>query len=154
MVHLFNGSVLIPMTRGHTGFEDYSVCYARVSVDMNSNHLCYTQIFGIYCRFHVNTRTNGHAKTEISLQIIGKRMIGVKPVDFNPDSVICNPRGNPINYVWMGESEMPGDEYIGKEKKWCIQFHSKNLQSATIYFDEVDARKFKEKVIESLEGLM
>jgi hypothetical protein len=28
-----------------------------------------------------------------------------------------------------------------------------NLQSATIYFDEVDARKFKEKVNESLEGL-
>ena len=32
----------------------------------------------------------------------------------------------------MGETEMPGDEYIGKEKKWCIQFHSRNLQSATI----------------------
>jgi hypothetical protein len=41
----------------------------------------------------------------------------------------------------------------GKEKKWCIQFHSGNLKSATIYFDEVDARKFKEKVNESLEGL-
>jgi len=53
----------------------------------------------------------------------------------------------------MGESEMPGDEYVGKEKKWCIQFYSGNLQSATIYFDEVDARKFKEKVNESLEGL-
>jgi hypothetical protein len=73
-------------------------------------------------------------------------MIGVKPVDFNPDGVICNPRGNPITYVWMGETEMPGDEYIGKEKKWCIQFHSGNPQSATIYFDEVDARKFREKV--------
>jgi len=59
-------------------------------------------------------------------------MIGLKPVDFNPDGVRCNPRGNPINYVWMGETEMPGDEYIGKEKKWCIQFHSRNLQSATI----------------------
>ncbi|MGA9149753.1 MAG: hypothetical protein WBZ36_04170 [Candidatus Nitrosopolaris sp.] len=34
-------------------------------------------------------------------------MIGVKPVDFNPDGVICNPRDNPINYVWMGETEMP-----------------------------------------------
>jgi hypothetical protein len=76
-------------------------------------------------------------------------MIGEKTVDFNPDGAICNPRGNPINYVWMGESEMPGDQYIGKEKKWCIQFHSGNLQSATIYFDEVDARKFKEKVNES-----
>ena len=76
-------------------------------------------------------------------------MIGVKPVDFNLDGVICNPRGNPINYVWMGETEM----YIGKEKKWCIQFHSGNLQSATIYFDEVDAIKFREKVNESLEGL-
>ena len=53
----------------------------------------------------------------------------------------------------MGETEMPGDEYIGKEKKWCIQFSSGNLQSATIYFDEVDARKFREKVNESLEGL-
>jgi hypothetical protein len=104
-------------------------------------------------RFNVKSRTNGQAKTEISLQLIRKRIIGVKPVDFNPDGVICNPRGNPINYVWMGESEMPGDEYIGKEKKWCIQFHSANLQSATIYFDEVDARKFKEKVMESLEGL-
>jgi hypothetical protein len=41
-------------------------------------------------------------------------MIGVKAVDFNPDAVICNQRGNPINYIWMGESEMPGDEYIGK----------------------------------------
>ena len=40
---------------------------------------------------------------------------------------------------------MPGDEYIDKEKKWCIRFHSRNLQSATNYFDEVDARKFKEK---------
>jgi hypothetical protein len=62
-------------------------------------------------------------------------MIGVKPVDFNPeeDGVICNPRGNPINYVWMGESDMPGDEYIGKEKKWCIQFHSGGLQSAYPY---------------------
>ena len=80
-------------------------------------------------------------------------MIGVKPVDFNLDGVICNPQGNPINYVWMGETEMPGDEYIGKEKKWCIQFHSGNLQYATIYFDEVDARKFREKVNESLEGL-
>ncbi|MGA9154241.1 MAG: hypothetical protein WBZ36_26975, partial [Candidatus Nitrosopolaris sp.] len=76
-----------------------------------------------------------------------------KPADFNPDGMICNARGNPINYVWMGESEMPGDEYMGKEKKWCIQFHNGNLQSATIYFNEVDARKFKEKVIESLEGL-
>jgi len=28
MVHLFNGSVLILMTRGQTGFEGYSVCYA------------------------------------------------------------------------------------------------------------------------------
>ncbi|MGB6531917.1 MAG: hypothetical protein WBF33_27745, partial [Candidatus Nitrosopolaris sp.] len=57
-------------------------------------------------------RTNGQAKTEISRQIIRTRMIGVKPADFNPedDGVICNPRGNPINYVWMGESEMPGDE--------------------------------------------
>jgi hypothetical protein len=56
-------------------------------------------------------------------------MIGVKPVDFNPedDGVICNLRGNPINYVWMGESDMPGDEYIDKEKKWCIQFHSGDL---------------------------
>ena len=53
----------------------------------------------------------------------------------------------------MGESEMPADEYKGKEKKWSIQFHSWNLQSATIYFDEVDARKFKEKVNESLDGL-
>jgi len=52
-----------------------------------------------------------------------------------------------------GESEMPGDEYIGKEKKWCIQFHSGNFQSATIYFDEVDAKKFKEKVNESLREL-
>jgi hypothetical protein len=52
----------------------------------------------------------------------------------------------------MGESEMPGDEYVGKERKWSIQFH-RNLQSASIYFDEVDARKFKEKVNESLERL-
>jgi hypothetical protein len=51
-------------------------------------------------------------------------MIGVKSIDFNQDGVTCNPRGNPINYVWMGETETPGDEYIGKEKKWCIQFHS------------------------------
>ena len=82
-------------------------------------------------------------------------MIGVKPADFNPqaDGVVCNPRGNPINYVWMGESEMPGDENIGKEKKWCIQFHSGSFQSATIYFDEVDAKKFKEKVNESLREL-
>ena len=28
MVHLFNGSVLILMTRGQTGFEGTSVCYA------------------------------------------------------------------------------------------------------------------------------
>ena len=28
MVHLFNGSVLILMTCGQTGFEGYSVCYA------------------------------------------------------------------------------------------------------------------------------
>jgi len=51
-------------------------------------------------------------------------MIGVKPVDFNPqdDGVICNPRGNPINYVWMGESEMPGDEYIGKERSGAYNF--------------------------------
>ena len=28
MVHLFNGSVLVLMTRGQTGFEGYSVCYA------------------------------------------------------------------------------------------------------------------------------
>jgi len=28
MVHLFNGSVLILMTRGQTGFEGYSVYYA------------------------------------------------------------------------------------------------------------------------------
>jgi hypothetical protein len=56
-------------------------------------------------------------------------------------------------YVWMGESSMPGDEYIGKEKKWCIQFHGRDLQSATICLDEViDARKFREKVNESLEG--
>jgi hypothetical protein len=27
MVHLFNGSVLILMTRGQMGFEGYSVCY-------------------------------------------------------------------------------------------------------------------------------
>jgi len=29
-------------------------------------------------------------------------MIGVKPAEFNPqaDGVVCNPRGNPINYVW------------------------------------------------------
>ena len=47
-------------------------------------------------------------------------MIGVKPVDFNPDGVICNPRGNPVNYVWMGETEMPGEGYMGKDKKWCI----------------------------------
>jgi hypothetical protein len=53
----------------------------------------------------------------------------------------------------MEESEMPEDEYIGKEKKWCIQFHSGNLQCATIYFREVDARKFREKVSQSLEGL-
>jgi hypothetical protein len=45
----------------------------------------------------------------------------------------------------MGESSMPGDEYIGKEKKWCIQFHGRDLQSATICLDEViDARKFRE----------
>jgi hypothetical protein len=52
------------------------------------------KIFGIYPRFHVNSLTNGQAKTEISLQIIRIQMIGVKPVDFNPDGVICNPRGN------------------------------------------------------------
>ena len=28
MVHLFNSSVLILMTRGQTGFKGYSVCYA------------------------------------------------------------------------------------------------------------------------------
>jgi len=44
-------------------------------------------------------------------------MIGVKPVDFNPDGVICNPRGNHINYVWMEEPEMPREmSIIGKEK--------------------------------------
>ena len=32
-------------------------------------------------------------------------MIGVKAVDFNPSAVICNPRGNHINYVWMGETD-------------------------------------------------
>ncbi len=26
--HMFNGSVLVLMTRGQTGFESYSVCYA------------------------------------------------------------------------------------------------------------------------------
>jgi hypothetical protein len=82
-------------------------------------------------------------------------MIRIKPVDFNPeiDGVVRNPRANPINYVWMGESEMPGEEYIGKKRKWCLQFHSGDLRSATIYFVEVDAKKFREKVNESLEGL-
>src|SRR5262249_7649691 len=37
MVHLFNGSVLILMTRGQTGFEDYSVCYAFEKNHTHSN---------------------------------------------------------------------------------------------------------------------
>ncbi len=44
--------------------------------------------------------------------------------------------------MWMGESDMLGDDYTDKEKSRYIQFHSDDLQSATIYFDEVDGRKF------------
>ena len=43
-------------------------------------------------------------------------MIGVNPAD----GVIYNPRGNPINYVRMEESEMQGDGYIGKEAVYRI----------------------------------
>lgn len=78
-------------------------------------------------------------------------MEGVKSADFYPkNEVICNPRNNPIDYVLMEESSIPGR---GEEKRWCIQFHSGNQQAATIYFDEEDAKTFREKVKESLEGL-
>jgi hypothetical protein len=82
-------------------------------------------------------------------------MIGVKVVKFDPgdDGVMCDPGDNRITHVWMGESSMPGDRHIGEGKKWCIEFHSGMEQPATIYFDEVHAKIFKEKVNESLEGL-
>ncbi|MFZ0510468.1 MAG: hypothetical protein WAM14_02580 [Candidatus Nitrosopolaris sp.] len=75
---------------------------------------------------------------------------GIRGVDFYPNkNIICNPGAHHADHVFMTTGHHNGEE------KWFIRLDVGLFgdHPAIIYFNTEDAKTFRDKVNESLEGI-